>query len=83
MNQSRQELEDIWRERVREARIKYEQASKAFRATWGEQFERELTTDPTFAIEQARNREVAALKEYMRVLKVFTDLVVHGKRPEG
>jgi hypothetical protein len=81
MARSKGELEDVWRERLREARLKYQEASKAFRATWGEHFEKGLTADPTLAIEQARNVETAALSEYMRVLRVFTDLIVHGKLP--
>jgi hypothetical protein len=81
MPQSKRELEDFWRERLREARLKYEEASKAFKATWGEHFEKRLTADPTIAILRARDIEVQALSEYMRVLKIFTDLVVHGKLP--
>ena len=74
-------LEDTWRERVRNARIRYEQAAKTFRATWGEHFEERVTSDPTFAIQQARQVESEALAEYVRVLKIFTDLVIHGKLP--
>jgi hypothetical protein len=81
MAQSKPELENIWRERLREARLKYEAASDAFRATWGEHFESRLTADPTLAIEQARDLETAALCEYVRVLRIYTDLTVHGKLP--
>jgi hypothetical protein len=77
----KQELEDVWRERLREARLKYEEASGAFKATWGEHFESKLTADPTIGILQARNLESKALAEYMRVLEVFADLVVNGKLP--
>jgi len=51
------------------------------KATWGEHFESRLTADPTIAILQARNLESQALAEYMRVIKIFTDLTVHGKLP--
>jgi hypothetical protein len=71
MAQSRQELEDVWRERLREARLKYEEAANAFKATWGEHFESKLTADPTIAIQQARNLESQALAEYLRVLDFF------------
>jgi hypothetical protein len=81
MAQSKLELENIWRARVREARLKYEEASNAFRATWGEHFESKLTADPTLAIERARDVETAALCEYVRVLKIYTNLTVHGKLP--
>jgi hypothetical protein len=82
MAQSKKELEDIWRERVREARLKYEDASDAFRATWSEHFESRLTADSTLARQQARDVETAALCEYVRVLRIYTDLTVHGKLPE-
>jgi hypothetical protein len=78
---SKQALEDIWRQRVREARLRYEAASAAFRKTWGEHFEQRLSVDPTHAIQQARKVESEALAEYMRALKIFTDLVLHGKIP--
>jgi hypothetical protein len=81
MAQSKPELEIIWRERLREARLKYEEASDAFRATWGEHFESRLTANPTLAIERARDIETAALCEYVRVLRIYTDLTVHGKLP--
>ena len=60
MVQSKQELEDVWRERLCEARLKYEEASAALKATWGEHFESRLTADPTIAILQARNLESKA-----------------------
>ncbi len=75
------QLENTWRERVRASRLRYEAAAKAFRATWGEQFEERLTADPTFAIQQARKLESAALADYVRDLKIFTDLILHDKEP--
>jgi hypothetical protein len=81
MAQSERELEDFWRERLREARLKYEEASEVFKATRGEHFESRPTADLILAIQRARNIESQALSEYMRVLRVFADLVVHGKLP--
>jgi hypothetical protein len=78
---SRQELEEIWRQRVRQARLRYEDASAAFRSTWGEHFETRLSADPMHAIQQARKVESQALTEYVRVLKIFTELVLRGKAP--
>ena len=63
------------------SRLKYEEAAKSFKATWGEHFEAAPTSDLTLAIQRARNIESHALSEYMRVLRVFADLVVHGKLP--
>jgi hypothetical protein len=78
---SRQELEEIWRQRVREARLRYEEACAAFRSTWGEHFETGLSADPTHAIQEARKVESQALAEYVRVLKIFTELVLRGEAP--
>ena len=35
-----------------------------------------------YAYASALNRETAALIEYSRVLRIYTDLMVHGKRPD-
>jgi hypothetical protein len=76
------DLENIWSERVRAARERYRDASRAFQDIWDEHFEIHLSTDPTHAIQHARQVESAALSEYVRVLKIFTDLVLHGKTPD-
>ncbi|HTX36831.1 MAG TPA: hypothetical protein VME43_17500 [Bryobacteraceae bacterium] len=76
------ELEDAWREKLRLARERYEEAAKAFRASWEEHSEGRPTTDSTFAIQHARKLESHALAEYMRVLKIFADLLLHGRVPE-
>ena len=81
MAQSKQDLENIWRERVRQARARYEEAHAGFRAVWDEHFHERMTADPSFAIEQAHKAETAALRDYMKVLKIFMDLVLHGKVP--
>ena len=78
----RQELEDRWREKVRLACLRYEEAAKAFRATWHEHLDERPMADPAFAIEQARKVESEALAEYVRVLKIFSDLLLRGKIPE-
>ena len=82
MSISKQELQDIWRERVRATRLNYEAASNAFNATWSEHFEERLSSDPTLALQRTRKAESEALAEYMRVLQVYVDLVLHGKIPD-
>ncbi|HEY1240786.1 MAG TPA: hypothetical protein VGF16_09530 [Bryobacteraceae bacterium] len=37
----------------------------------------------SYAYASALSHESAALMEYSRVLRIYTDLVVHGKIPEG
>jgi hypothetical protein len=77
---SNRELKDLWNERVREAHV---QASKEFRATWGEHFENRLNDDSNLAIVLARRQESEPLAEYVRVLKIFSELVLSGKEPHG
>jgi hypothetical protein len=80
--QPKRELERIWREKLRTARDRYREATVAFQKTWDENFDLHLAVDPTHAIQQARKIESEALDQYVRVLKIYTDLVLHGKIPE-
>ena len=38
--------------------------------------------DGSLAVRKARQEESVARDEYMRLLRVVTDLIVHGKIPE-
>ncbi len=73
-------LEDQWARRVREALSKYRVAV--------EEFDRAVLDyglaepDGSFAVQQARIRQSAALDQYLRVLGTFTELVMSGKVPE-
>ena len=40
------------------------------------------TSDGALAVRQAAIADVAARREYMRVLHIFTQLAVHGKMPK-
>lgn len=81
MMPERAQLDDLWRARVRIARANYETAVAVFKQTWAEHYDEHLTADPSYAIRQARRVEGAALAEYMRVLRIFSDLVLHGRQP--
>ena len=81
-SQSIRKLEEIWVERVRGARERYREATATFQKVWDENFDIHLAADPTHAIQHARKVESAALNEYVRVLKIFTDLVLNGKVPD-
>ena len=72
---------DLWRERLRTARRRYQETAKEFAATWGEHFQMHLIPDSSHAIRQARRVESKALEEYVRVLKIFTNLFVRGEIP--
>jgi hypothetical protein len=79
---ARQAMEDLWRERMQNARMAYVDARRATRVAES-QYPRGVTPAPdgAFAINQALKIENAALSEYRRVVAIFTDLVVHGKVP--
>jgi hypothetical protein len=82
-DRSRQEVEGRWRTYVADARRKYYVASADFAKAEDER-QHGLTPHPdgSFSLRQARLRESAALREYVRVLKIFTDLLVSGKMPD-
>ena len=81
--QSRDELDDAWRARLEQALFQHRVASEAFQKALEEQ-DRGLTLAPngSYAVILARQRELEARKEYRRVLRLFTDLVMHDKIPE-
>lgn len=81
MRPTRHDLEDIWRERVKEAQLRYEQSSVQFRRVWSEYFDVRLNADGAHAISKAREAESRALADYARVLKIFSELVAAGKLP--
>ena len=77
---ARHELEDAWRLRAEQALQKYRAATDEYR--------RLLREDPSgFLHDQAntlslaRDNESQALLEYSRVLRIFTDLTLHGTIP--
>jgi hypothetical protein len=78
---NKREMEDIWRERVREARDRYTQAAELFRATWDKHFDTQMNRDGVPAIQRAREAESRALAEYVRVMKIFANLVISGQIP--
>jgi CheY-like chemotaxis protein len=77
----RQELENIWRERVEQSGRRYKAATTDCRRLLG-QAPDGLTPNPDSPLARARQVESEALAEYARVLRVFTQLTVHGILPE-
>ena len=83
---SRRELEAVWRKRVDRARSRYEEKAAirkemvAERSVWP--INREPDPDGRFALSVALQEESAARTEFMRVLKIYTDLIVNGTPPE-
>lgn len=78
---ARQELEDSWRSAVEEAHLRYKEATDAYRKLLAETPEGSVPR-PDSALARARQVESEALAEYSRALRVFTELTIHGKRPE-
>jgi hypothetical protein len=76
----RADLTDLWRDRVDAARRDYEAARlEASRAV--EIITCNATSQDIEALNAAHRRESAALDEYMRVLRIFHQLVVKGDQP--
>ena len=79
----RQEIECCWRQRVEAARRKYDltvaqsRKAKAEHKNWPVP-----APDGYTAVRKSRLQRSAALNEYMRTLRIFTDLIVYGKMPE-
>ena len=80
---SRTELELVWQAHVRSARQRYDEESQEF-SRIAAQFQEGLYQAPDggAALRLARQRESLALKEYMRTLQIYTDLVLKGVLPD-
>ena len=63
--------QEMWRKRLEEAERRYEHAAE------------ELQTAVAHggAVAEARERKTLARAEYLRLLKIFSDLVLRGKAP--
>jgi hypothetical protein len=78
----RADVENVWREKVRIARERYQFAIEQTHATAmavGEKLY--VAPDGAQATKNARVTEKDALREYRRVLRIFTELVVYGTSP--
>jgi hypothetical protein len=82
----RREFEAQWRERVKRARVPYEEKVAIRRQMVAEHpvWPINLAPDPDgrFALHQALKEESAARTEYMRLMRIFTELILHGTPPE-
>jgi hypothetical protein len=77
---SRIELERRWLNRVQRAEDRYILAASQFQKAIKEQRDGMTPApDGMFALRKARSRESATRLEYLRVLRIFTDLTAHGK----
>jgi len=82
-NVNRQELEDEWQERLHEAQKRYHEATARSNEALRVFRERSVPTpDGGEGYNRALREETLARREYMRVLRIFTDLTVAGTIPE-
>jgi hypothetical protein len=75
----RDELQARWRSKLEEARASYEIATNRCLRLLESSRRSRPTSDSTLA--QARIRQVRALNEYKRLLKIFTELTTKGYTP--
>lgn len=78
---TRQNLENVWRVRTEIARERYEIASRRYRELLDVKPEG-LVPRHDAPLALARHAESEALAEYTRILRLFTELTVHGWIPE-
>ena len=79
---SRIEIEDRWRTRLAEAKRNHDQAVTRFRQAAEVYRAQEIpASDGSLGLHQAISAESGARREYIRILRLFTDLVVHGRFP--
>jgi hypothetical protein len=80
---ARRTLEELWRLRLKNAESRYAHTREQLRNVLRTLPHGEIPSpDGSYAYQQALHAENIALLECTRVLRVFTDLVVHGKIPE-
>ena len=84
---TRSTLEDAWQERVNRARTKYEKNVAICAELLAERmlaFPMQPSPDPdgTLTLRHALRREAEALREYLRILRIYTDLHVYGIIPD-
>ena|SRR5271165_1334080 len=80
---SRIEMEDLWRTRLAEAKRNYHQATTQFRLAADEHRKGEIPSpDGSLRLSQAISAEARARGEYVRILRLFTDLIMHGRAPK-
>jgi hypothetical protein len=64
---------ELWRNRLAAAETVYHDAARELREA--------LQEHPDIEMPELRRRRTEARMEYLRVLRIFTDLILRGKRP--
>ena len=80
----RRALEDHWRDRLKDAKTRLEFARSYLREVQQDYQSGALPSpDGSYAYQRAVRAEAAALAEYVRVLRIFSELAMDGKIPES
>ena len=80
---SRIELEEVWRTRLKAARERYLDSLKEFQRLTSEAGSGLMQhPDGVYVLQRAGEYERRELHEYLRILRIFTDLVMEGKEPD-
>ena len=73
---------DLWRERTSVALSRYQEAREASDRALAQRSDGIMpSSEGVTTTVEALESETAALREYVRVLRILTDLVVHRKPP--
>jgi hypothetical protein len=79
-----QPVEAFWRERLEDARSKYQEAAADFHVLMLQMHVRDFPSpDGSMAFSRALRAESVARKNYMRVLRIYTDLLLGHSRSRG
>lgn len=78
---ARNELEELWNQRLAQALDRYHAATKEYRELLRQETDGRPPS-PDSPLARAREAESQALMDYSRVLRIFTDLTLHGKLPD-
>jgi hypothetical protein len=76
-----EELEESWRLKTDRAQKRYQVATERYKKLLKESQGLLLTADNRLAL--ARQAQSAALDEYRRLLKLFSELTINSRVPEG
>ena len=76
-------LQDTWRAKLAAAENAYHDAAGRVQVLLQEHTSLAATPDLIPGLRQAREQKAAARAEYLRILRIFTDLVLRGKAPSA
>ena len=77
---AREELENCWRRKVTEAQERYHVATKRYHKALEESHG--VIPAENNAVLLTRHEQSEALREFRRILRIFTELTAYGRIPE-